>query len=245
MALLVGAAISVPTTLMQKVLDDQRSERELRIANLQFVREHATADSDRPRPFAGLDLRGQELSGLQLRGADFSRADLTDADFYGSDLRHARFDSAVLVGANFIGADLTGASFGGTDLRGALLAQATLDDAFFGRSSFGRADFLGSSMIGTRFLGTPELGSDYEVITLRDTTVVGAEFDEVVVMIDGGRLWGSSFIDSSVRAVGKELPDVEAVCYRRDTLVERPLNFPDSVCPPPPIEEFEQRLRKE
>jgi Pentapeptide repeats (8 copies) len=62
--------------------------------------------------FAGIDLRGANLSASHWDGASLPRAHLQCAN---------------LVGVTFVGADLTGADLRGADLSGADLTEATLD----------------------------------------------------------------------------------------------------------------------
>lgn len=103
---------------------DQAERRE----NLRFVRDHSsTALVD--RPFAGIDLRGQNLQGLHLVGAVFTGAHLEGVDFEVADLESADLTSALLHGAKLTYADLRGAHLVGSDLTEADLSGADLRHA--------------------------------------------------------------------------------------------------------------------
>jgi uncharacterized protein YjbI with pentapeptide repeats len=77
--------------------------------------------------FAGIDLRGRDLthwlvSYADLRGANLAGANLTDANISDSDL----------TGADLTGANLTGASLGSSNITGVKLAGAHLDNLHTG-----------------------------------------------------------------------------------------------------------------
>lgn len=129
MAGLVAIIVSVGTLLIQQRVDDGRSQRELIAANLAYVREKSSFDRDLPRPFNGINLRGQNLSGLHLQGGQFQGADLSGADLSSTDLSGADLYGTDLSGANLRGAILRSANLPAADFSGADLSFADLVDA--------------------------------------------------------------------------------------------------------------------
>lgn len=145
-AVIVGAITASGTIVAQQRIDDARADRELRAANLTFVRERSSTDPLLPRPFTGLDLRDQNLSGLDLRNADFSTANLSGARLIG-----AALDGAILVGATLPGAslglaNLSEAVLAFADLRGVVLYGANLSDANLHGARLGGADLRGADL---------------------------------------------------------------------------------------------------
>lgn len=162
-AIVVGMVVSVGAILGQFWIDNRREERyqamELRqsrqaeqLQNLQFVRSGSSRDPDQDRPYAALDLEGQELGELQLANADFAYANLAYTNLSHANLAHANFDRADLTGANLTlanltdadlsiddylndpdqpGATLDGANLRGADLTGADLARASLNNVYY------------------------------------------------------------------------------------------------------------------
>lgn len=157
----------------QMLLDDARSNREIKAARIQsteadqredlrFVRDRSGVGVQE-RPFQSIDLSGQTLSGLQLEGADFTDANLEGAQMVGINLRgailrHLFADDAHLLEANLAAADLrdvwmSRATLIDADLTGADLTGATLmNDVFFRANitdaNFTRTDLRGASLDG-------------------------------------------------------------------------------------------------
>jgi uncharacterized protein YjbI with pentapeptide repeats len=172
-AIVVGMVVSVGAIVGQYLIDNRREERyqamELRqsrqaeqLQNLQFVRSGSSRDPDQDRPYAALDLEGQELGELQLVGADFAYANLADTNLSHANLANATFDRADLSGANLTlanltaaglsiddylddpdqpGATLDGANLRGTDLTGADLTRASLNNVYYDASTIWPAGF--------------------------------------------------------------------------------------------------------
>lgn len=161
MALIIGGLLVAGTVAGQSMVDDRRSEREMKSAlaanrhdlqleNLRFVRDRAFGQPDGVRRFAEFDLAGQNMVGLPLAGSDFAVADLAGANLSESDLSRANFARADLRGTNLARATLRGAYFGperipdavnasGADLTGADLAGADLTGADLGHANLDRA----------------------------------------------------------------------------------------------------------
>ncbi len=162
MALIIGGLLVAGTVTGQKLVDDRRSEREVKAAlaanrhdvqleNLRFVRERAFGQPEGSRRFAAFDLAGQNMFGLPLAGSDFAVADLAGANLAESDLSLANFAAADLRGTDLARANLRGAYFGpgripdaassrGADLTGADLTDADLTDADLGHANLDRAE---------------------------------------------------------------------------------------------------------
>jgi uncharacterized protein YjbI with pentapeptide repeats len=121
-------------------------EADLNNAELNGVNLHSAIlmSSDRYiSNFAGINLRGADLSDANLRGSSLSDAganlgntnlsganlrgvDLGSINLSGSDLSSADLSGANFTGANLQHADLTGADLGGSDLLGARVTQEQL-----------------------------------------------------------------------------------------------------------------------
>ncbi|MFW0872989.1 pentapeptide repeat-containing protein [Rhodococcoides corynebacterioides] len=162
-ALLVAAVVSAATISVQYQLDENRAGRELRAANLSFVRDKASSNPDVPKPFNFLDLSHQNLIGLALVGADFTGANLTGSLLDNSDLNAAKFENATAVGARFLDTKLGTASlsFGRFDraqffytIMPSDLTYAQFDGAIFQFATVPRdADFRGSDLQGANLAG--------------------------------------------------------------------------------------------
>lgn len=132
LALVVALAVGATTVMVQKDIDDQRSNREAaaaklladqtdenarlqaenaqRLENQRFVRERSAKEVI-DRPFSVLDLSGLQLGGLSLRGSDFRLSNLESTSFRDSQLQGADFAFAkVNAETDFTSADLTGAA---------------------------------------------------------------------------------------------------------------------------------------
>jgi uncharacterized protein YjbI with pentapeptide repeats len=121
--------------------------------NLRFVRDRSS-EIALDRPFAGIDLRGQNLSGLKLSGADFRAArldgtDLFDTDLSGAYLRGAHLRGAQMGNANLTGSQLPKADLRGADLSGARLVMAVLAGARMSGANISDATFYGANLSGT------------------------------------------------------------------------------------------------
>lgn len=128
-ALLVGLTVAVVSVLWQESISRQQLDLQNRIENLRFVRERSSEDS-LPRPFAALDLVGQNLRGLQLSGADFR----------GSNLRKTNFSGAELPSSNLQSVNADEASFSAADLK-----NAALDHAKFSAAELSYVDLAGGT----------------------------------------------------------------------------------------------------
>jgi len=100
------------------------------LENLRFVRQLST-QPDTPRPFAGLDLQGQNLAGLDLRGACLNFANLQDVQLLWSDLSSTPAHYTQIIGGRLSGADLLGAKLTKADLIGATLTGADLTGIYY------------------------------------------------------------------------------------------------------------------
>lgn len=150
-ALVTGAIVAVGTIKGQALLDDAREDRALRLENLRFVRDHSAVDPYQPRPFGGLDLRGQHLRGLQLAHANFDDAQLEGAIFNNSNLSGASFNFARLDHADLVAADLSETEMKGTNLSGADLDRANLTGAIFDQAVLYRANLKTANLNGAAF----------------------------------------------------------------------------------------------
>ncbi|WAJ46750.1 pentapeptide repeat-containing protein [Mycobacterium sp. Aquia_216] len=147
-ALVTGAIVAVGTIKGQALLDDAREDRALRLENLRFVREHSAVDPNRPRPFGGLDLRGQHLRGLQLANANFDDADLEGAVLNNSNLHRASLNYARLSKADLSAVDLTETQVEGTDLSRANLDHANLAGSILDQTALYGADLKTANLNG-------------------------------------------------------------------------------------------------
>jgi uncharacterized protein YjbI with pentapeptide repeats len=172
-AVVVGLVVSVGAIVGQFWIDNRREARyealEVRQArqaeqlqNLQFVRSGSSSDPAQDRPYAALDLEGQELGALKLAGADFAYANLAHTNLSHANLAGAKFNRANLRGSDLTMANLTGADLSiddflndpdqpgatlddanlrGTDLTGADLARASLNNVYYDASTKWPAGF--------------------------------------------------------------------------------------------------------
>ncbi|CQD09902.1 Secreted effector protein pipB2 [Mycobacterium lentiflavum] len=150
-ALVTGAIVAVGTIKGQALLDDAREDRALRLENLRFVRDHSAVDPNQPRPFGGLDLRGQHLRGLQLANANFEDANLEGAILSNSNLYRASFNYARLINAYLVAADLSETDVEGANLSGADLDRANLAGAIFDQTVLYRANLKTANLRGAVF----------------------------------------------------------------------------------------------
>lgn len=157
-AILVSTITSVWTVTTQEKIDDARADRELRAANLTFVRERASVSPYLGRPFTGLDLRDQNLQGLHLQYASFAAAKLSGANLTGADLAASTMEYADLSNAVMDGATLTGVKLSSADLPNAMLRGAKL----------GGAELIGADLTGVDLRGADMGGAD-----LRDADLTG------------------------------------------------------------------------
>lgn len=166
-ALIIGGLLAASTVLGQKLVDDNRSEREvhaalltnrhnLQLENLRFVRDHSWDTPEGRRRFAELDLAGQNLVGLPLQGSDLARADLSDANLSEADLSRANLARADLHDTNLTRTALRGAYLGperipdARDRNGANLTGADLTDADLSDADLSHADLSGATLTRTK-----------------------------------------------------------------------------------------------
>ncbi|GAA1718210.1 pentapeptide repeat-containing protein [Dietzia cercidiphylli] len=176
--IIVGGTTSYWTVVAQQRIDDARADRELRAANLTFVRERSSTDPLLPRPFTWLDLRDQYLGGLDLRNADFYGADLSGASLNGADLAGSSMHNVNLSGAFIRGATLASARMGSADLHGAVLREADLSGANFFRADLSNADLYqadlsDAELIGASLVGADLRGANMSGTDLRDADLTG------------------------------------------------------------------------
>jgi hypothetical protein len=156
-ALVVAVIVAAGSILGQKMIDDDRAQREGE--NLRFVRDASSPDPNRARPFSVLDLEGQHLVGLQIAGADFAYTDLADAFLIASDLSRGDFTRGNLSNANLSRTNLRGAYFGvdrrindanqpGANLTGADLTDADLTGANLSHANLTGANLTTATMSG-------------------------------------------------------------------------------------------------
>lgn len=136
-AMLVGGGWLLEGQRVERAerLESERAAQAERLENLRFVRERSSKQP-MERPFAGMDLAGQNLFGLELAGAELLGAGLSGAYLVGANLSGANLAAANLSGANLNRADLTDANLSG----------ASLSRAFFAFSDVSGADFLGADL---------------------------------------------------------------------------------------------------
>lgn len=169
-ALVVAVIVAAGSILGQKMIDDDRAQREGianadqnrhrdQLENLRFVRDASSPDPNRARPFSDLDLKGQHLVGLQIAGADFAYTDLADAFLIASDLSRGDFTRCNLTNANLRRTNLRGAYFGvdrvindanqpGANLTGADLTDADLTGANLSHANLTGANLTTANMSG-------------------------------------------------------------------------------------------------
>lgn len=165
MALIIGGFLAAGSVIGQKIVDDQRSERDMRstmaanrhnlqVENLRFVRDRSLETREETRRFAQLDLAGQNLVGLPLAGSDFAVANLSDANLAESDLSRANLARTNLHDAILARADLRNAYFGPErlpdtgDRTGADLTGADLDGADLTGADLSHANLEGAHLDG-------------------------------------------------------------------------------------------------
>lgn len=136
MGLIFSVCVSVGIFYVQNHIDQQRSESDEVLANVQFIRETVRDSPDGRKPFRSLDLHGADLSGLDLGcDVDFANSGRTwvpkeaasCADFTGADLSGARLDGSDLSGAMFDGATMDGVEATGVTAVGMRLDPKTVD----------------------------------------------------------------------------------------------------------------------
>src|SRR3569833_1127533 len=82
-SLVIGGLVASGSIVGQTMVADARAARAdaataaqfthgILLENLRFVRDGASSDPTRPRPFSTLNLANQDLVGLQLANADFA-----------------------------------------------------------------------------------------------------------------------------------------------------------------------------
>jgi len=142
----LGVTLVLLGALAAGWLDDRRSDREQRAADLLYVR--SAAGTNQLVILDDGDLHDQPLAGLNLHQAHLLRANLSGANLRSSILDAARLNGANLAGADLFYADLRYADLHGADLRGANLGGATL----------ARADLRGADLTGATML-PPGMGA--------------------------------------------------------------------------------------
>ncbi|SFA45066.1 Uncharacterized protein YjbI, contains pentapeptide repeats [Rhodococcoides kroppenstedtii] len=125
-ALVIAAIVSASTIFVQYRIDEDRAARELRAANLNFVRDKSSGDGQELKPFNSFDLSGQNMSGLQLVGANFSDANLDGSSFSSSDLELAIFARTSARDATFDMSEMEFAILHQTDFSRAKFRNASL-----------------------------------------------------------------------------------------------------------------------
>lgn len=162
-ALLVAAIVSATTIVVQYRIDEDRAARELRAANLSFVRDKASRDTEASKPFNYLDLSNQNMNGLRLSGADFTGANLDgsrlvnalldSANFKDASLRGANMFRVNLFGSNMLFSDMSEAQLGTADMPGGLILTKMRDADLFGAYMPDGANLSGSDLRGANLEG--------------------------------------------------------------------------------------------
>lgn len=176
---IVGAIIATGTVIAQQRIDNERADRELRAANLAFVRERSSTDPLLPRPFAGLDLRGQNLAGLNLQNADFSSADLSGSNLTRTNLTGSLLEGADLSGANALSINLTDARMRRAVLTGASLMLADLSNADLATSNLRGVDLYAADLDSSDLGGADLVGADLRATDLGGADLEGADLSAV------------------------------------------------------------------
>jgi uncharacterized protein YjbI with pentapeptide repeats len=123
------------------------------LENTRFVRQIATSEGKREKPFASINLQGAELGGLHLGCtkmgpptgcADFNKADLQEANLTSAHFPGAGFSEADLRNANLTDSDFSGALFIDADLGGvATVRPAGFRGAKFSTPHWSKPDLMG------------------------------------------------------------------------------------------------------
>lgn len=220
-ALLTGGVLG----LVVLPIEDDRLHRELRRDNVQFVRETVIGANDGMKPFAGLDLRGAQLTGLDLSYADLAGSDLRDADFEGTNLEGANLENVDLSSANLSGADLRMSDISGATLNRTLLVQADLSCSDMREVSASGAYFRDANLAGVNLLRAEITQSGFEGANLSSahlTSSVLEDSDFAGAILENAHLRWASLSGSDLSTA--ELHNVW--WYRHTT-------WPDDFDPPP------------
>lgn len=202
--LISGAVVAAGSFFGQLWVDDQRSEREMKAAelladeadrreNLRFVRERSGDDSA-TRPFGSVDLVGKDLSFLKLANSHFDSARLDQTDFSGTNMTHSRLVTSSLVQANFRNADLKDAILYSVDATGATFSSADLTEAQFGLSNLSRADLTDAKLIRANLGGVNFTDATFTRADLTESKLQLADFrdaDLTDANLSGAHLFGT------------------------------------------------------
>ncbi len=204
----MGLLLTLVASALTFGLERRLADRQDRVENLRFVREHAAPGLR--KPFGSLDLRGTALRGLQLTCAAAEPASNTSgaaasapgasepssgsrpedtvhrdespfcADLTQADLSAADLSYIHLADAAMSSVRGVNANFYWADLRGADLSNARLEGADLGRANLRDAELLGARLVGANLAGADLTGAN----------LAGADLRAVVLLdpqgIDGG-----------------------------------------------------------
>ncbi len=166
------------------------SEFERRIIDGEELRSRYAAGE---RNFAGVNLRGANISGSDpwndnYRGADLSGINLSGADLSNSNLAGADLTDADLSNANLIRANLTLCNLTRTNLSGANLTKACLSATELVDTNLSGADLLSAEISQTQLVNTNLSGAKHlsnvdwtgtrvNNLVLEDGTVINSDHD--------------------------------------------------------------------
>ena len=206
----VGALLAAATTAVQWKIDDDRADRELRAANLTFVRDKSSPDADVPRPFNGIDLIGQNLAGLDLQKAALTASDLSHSNLEVTDLQDATLRDADLSdvdasGVNLSGADITDGNLAGADLSASRLVGTTLYGANLAGADLSNADLRGADLRGANLSGANLDDADLTDVNLA-----------VDGLVDPGRTYQGASLSDPQRLVDRSNEEAD-VCWSDTT----------------------------
>lgn len=233
-AALTGLLVASASVLYQSHLDNERQNladiredaRQLQSArqeNLRFVRDRSSS-KPMERPFATIDLEGQNLAGLTLNKADFTDANLRSVELVGTKVREGMFFKTDLTDAVMLNSDLSSSTFQETNLSGADMAYADLSDTSFYRGNFLDVDFSASNMKGAVLEGTYLKGAYMNNADLRGANLSTADLSDAI-------LEDESLNNSANEGVGMLLavpePRYNGVCHDKNT------KWPNEFNPPP------------
>ena len=233
-AALTGLLVASASVLYQSHLDNERQNladiredaRQLQSArqeNFRFVRDRSSS-KPMERPFATIDLEGQNLAGLTLNKADFTDANLRSVELVGTKVREGTFFRTDLTDAIMLDSDLSSSNFHDTNLSGADMAYADLSDAYFYRGNFSDVDFNASNMKGVVLESTNLKGAYMNNTDLRGANLSTADLSDAI-------LEDEPLNYSANKGVGMLLatpePQYNGVCYDKNT------KWPNDFNPPP------------
>ncbi len=219
--LVVGLLIALLAYGLTFDLEKRLADRQDRLENLRFVREHAAPELR--KPFRSLDLRGATLTGLDLTCAadkssqrlgkepqpgqaeagtdgpfaeDFESpqcADLEQADLTEAEMSFTRLTGADLQEVQAARSSLVGADLASSSLKEADLRDADLSGANLTNATLERARLIGTNLTAADLTRADLRGADLRGATLRRNSGQPIRADLLEVCFDENTRWPSGF----------------------------------------------------